>query len=361
MGKYNLDIYYDYIDSVEHLNFLKYLDNAQFDDAINMINNGFDINSKFILNYDTPISRTVFDLVCCREELYDFMIQNGYKVSDKYDNSLFEMAAFAPPKLFFKRLMLLISISNNEAAYLHHYVSCYGAYPKNLDLLAIKGITISKFGGLSLSELIYFDKLKLAIKFIFKGANINYHGYNTVLASSTTPLIISIEKGKLFLALLLILKGADVTISDSYGVRPFDMAVRKGYYKFAAFLNKIEPKEFKLSRKQQKDNFNLPQELIDFLNKEKKDRIIYFSSQSLVKYIEFYSYDDITWFNYKKNLLIDLVSYVDGYSTPMFVLNTKNNKVYGIDFEHNDLSLIADWNKFYKNMEFYVNKYINGE
>ena len=100
---------------------------------------------------------------------------------------------------------------------------------------------------------------------------------------------------------------------------------------------------------------------LEVISVKKYDYKFKYNNKVIQKNIEFYSYDDIVWFNYKKNKVIDLVSYVDNFSTPIFVLNLKNNKVYGMDNEHDNLTLLADWDEFYKKMEYYVDGYISGK
>lgn len=379
---YGLECYFDNIESVLHLQFLKYLNDGNFIAAEEMLKDGFDINSKFNLEFylnDGLRLRevTLFDLVYDKEILFDFMIINGYKVSKTYDNSLLMMARDCKPKFFKKRLRYLQEISTKDAQYLHYMVCCYGNYIKNIDLLSKKGITISEFGGCSLSQLISFkndnsvrqpnkkgkkiNENKLIRKLIKGGADVNYNKYNTVLASTSTPLMNAVKIGDVSLVKFLIKYGADVTIGDEFGVRPKDIAIREGNIKLAKYLSKFEPLEYIKERVKEKNEFNIPEELVKFLKSDKNTRCIKFSNDSIVKYIEFYSYDDIVWFNYKKNKVIDLVSYVDNFSTPIFVLNLKNNKVYGMDNEHNNLTLLADWDKFYKNMEYYVDGYIRGK
>lgn len=371
---YGLECYFDNIESVLHLQFLKYLNCGNFIAAEEMIEKGFDINSKFNLEFylnDGLRLRevTLFDLVYDKEILFDFMIINGYKVSKTYDNSLLMMARDCKPKFFKKRLRYLQEISTRDAQYLHYMVCCYGRYIKNIDLLSEKGITISEFGGCSLSHLISFkndnfvrevkfNENKLIRKLIKGGADVNYNKYDTVLASTSTPLMNAVEIGDIGLVKYLIKYGADVTLTDQYGVRAKDIAIRQGNVKLIKLLNKYESPEYKAAREKEKNEFNIPEELVKFLKSDKNNRCIKFSNDSIVKNIEFYSYDDIVWFNYKKNKVIDLVSYVENFSTPMFVLNLKNNKVYGLDNAHDNFTLLADWDKFYKKMEYYVDGYI---
>jgi ankyrin repeat protein len=282
------------------------------------------------------------------------------------------MARDCKPKFFKKRLRYLQEISTRDAQYLHYMVCCYGRYIKNIDLLSEKGITISEFGGCSLSHLISFkndnfvrevkfNENKLIRKLIKGGADVNYNKYDTVLASTSTPLMNAVVIGDIGLVKYLIKYGADVTLTDQYGVRAKDIAIRQGNVKLIKLLNKYESPEYKAAREKEKNEFNIPEELVKFLKSDKNNRCIKFSNDSIVKNIEFYSYDDIVWFNYKKNKVIDLVSYVENFSTPMFVLNLKNNKVYGLDNEHDNFTLLADWNQFYKKMEYYVDGYIRGK
>jgi len=375
---YGLNYLYDKVESASHLQLLKYLNTGDFSSAAEMIENGFDINSKFKLFDGYSFKEvTLFDLVYDIEILFDFMIFNGYKVSNTYDNTLLMMARDCKPKFFKKRLRYLKEITTQEAQYLHYMVCCYGSYIKNIDLLSAKGITISEFGGCSLSHLISFkndeffkklnerrpliNKNKLIKKLIKGGADVNYNKYDTVLANTSTPLMCAVKIGDIGLVKYLLRYGADVTLTDEYGVRAKDIAIRQGNVKLVKLLSKYESSEYKALREEEKKQFNIPEELVSFLKKDKQDRCIRFSDDSIVNNIKFYSYDDIVWFNYKKTKVIDLVSFVEDYSTPMFVLNLKNNKVYGIDNEHDNFTLLADWNKFYKKMEYYVDGYIRGK
>lgn len=359
---YNINFFCNNVDGSLLPDVLKYFLDGDYKKVQDLIDNGYDLNKKIVFG-KFKYEASLLEIACVQNDdvMFDFLIDNGFVVSDTYDKSLLYAARFCRPGLFLKRLKYLKTISFEDALELLDHTCSYGNYVDNIDLLDRKGIKIFKYGGSALLNAAWNGKKWLVKKLIKGGVDVNFHMPDMVFPYAPTALILAIKEGHLDIARYLIKKGADINIMDIYGNGPIDVAIKKGYIKFVDYLRKFESKEAKIEREKIKSEFDLPEELIKFMKSSKSVRRITFSKNCCTKFVEFYSYDNMIWFDYKKKTVIDLVASIDNYSSPIFVFNPKDSKVYGIDIEHGIFRKLATWNKFYDNMEYYVNGFLRGD
>lgn len=102
----------------------------------------------------------------------------------------------------------------------------WGKRPENIQVLEQAGITVEKFGGEAFRAAVSEGNTKLARLLLEKGADINYHKPDMVFPYASTPVTEAARSNNFPMVRWLIEQGADITIADKYGDRPYTVAVQ---------------------------------------------------------------------------------------------------------------------------------------
>ena len=120
----------------------------------------------------------------------------------------------------------------------------WGKRPENISVLEKAGISIAKFGGEAFRAAVSDGYAELARLLLEKGADINYHKPDMVFPYASTPVTEATRSNNFLMVRWLIEQGADITIADKYGDRPYSVAVQNKNQEMADFLKALEPEEW---------------------------------------------------------------------------------------------------------------------
>jgi hypothetical protein len=216
---------------------------------------------------------------------------------------------------------------------------------------------------------------------ISKGTiDINYNGKDKVFVSNSTPLQWSVIRGNLNIVKLLLENGADLSITDKWGYRPFNEAVeaandRWGYRALDKSIGKYdkeilevikihEPKEWHQREWciERLKKLELPDEVIEFLGSE--NRRINLQESEWTNYVEFYALDEIRVFKWKDMTFVDLVYNVDDYGNMGVISWIPEHKSFAcLDIEHEMFGFIQGltWKEFMENPTRYIDGSLSWE
>lgn len=112
----------------------------------------------------------------------------------------------------------------------------------------------------------------------------------------------------------LIEQGADITIADKYGDRPYTVAVQNKNQEMADYLKALEPEEWhnKQEKIRQLMPYKLPAKLVEYL--KTGPLRLEFPDQEWVKWAELYSFMDVQEMTWKRKKLLSLMVQMDNYS-----------------------------------------------
>ena len=85
---------------------------------------------------------------------------------------------------------------------------------------------------------------KLAKLLLEKGADINYHKPDMVFPYASTPVTEAARSNNFLMVRWLVEQGADITLVDKYGDRPYSVAVQNKNQEMADYLKALEPEEW---------------------------------------------------------------------------------------------------------------------
>ncbi|WML33312.1 ankyrin repeat domain-containing protein [Clostridium sp. OS1-26] len=222
------------------------------------------------------------------------------------------------------------------------------------------------------------DLVKLIIS---KGsADINYNGKDKAFVCNSTPLQWAVISGNLNVVKLLLENGANVSITDKWGYRPFNEAVeaandRWGYRALDESIGKYdkeileiikihEPKEWHQREWciQSLKSFELPDEVIEFLGSE--NRKIDLKESEWTNYVEFYALDEVRVFKWNDMTFVDLVYDVDDYDNIGVMSWIPEHKSFAcLDMEHAKFGFIPGltWSEFMASPARYIDGSLSWE
>lgn len=132
----------------------------------------------------------------------------------------------------------------------------WGNRPENIPVLEKAGITVAQYGGEALRAAASEGDFTLAKLLLEKGADINYHLPDVVYPYASTPVTEAARSNNLPMVRWLFEHGADITLPDKYGDRPYTVAIRNKNQEMADYLRTLEPED--LYSKQEKPASWLP-------------------------------------------------------------------------------------------------------
>jgi len=198
-----------------------------------------------------------------------------------------------------------------------------------------------------------------------KGADVDYNKPDGTCPFGGTPLALAANFGNFEIVKLLIAHGADITLADIRGMRPYHYAAH-GYPKhseIANHLKNLEPKKFhdldaKLSKLK---SYALSDDLIAFLQGDNLHiELLEHEFYPYPKEVEFLPLIDTieTEFQGKKLLLIS--NDIDGASCEL-AWDSEKKCIGYVDIEHDEYNLVCSFAEFMESPTDIIVKIVNGE
>ena len=237
----------------------------------------------------------------------------------------------------------------------------WGKRPENIPVLEQAGITVVKFGGEAFRAAVSDGYAELAQLLLEKGADINYHKPDMVFPNASTAVTEAARHKNLPMVRWLIEQGADITIADKYGDRPYTVAVQNKNQELADCLKALEPEEWHNEQEKvcQLMPYKLPAKLVEYL--KTGPLRLEFPEQEWVKWAELYSYMDVQEMTWKRKKLLSLMVAMDNYSDHLLLWSPRDKKLWYLDIEHEEFHPLAKWDDFIADPGRYLNGMIEGE
>jgi len=234
----------------------------------------------------------------------------------------------------------------------------YGKRYENLPVIHELGHTVKQYGGEAFRKAVSDKNYNVLEFFISHHVDINYNKPDMVYPFKPTPLCVAARYVDLDMCKYLVKHGADVTITEKDGMRPYSIAVEKGDREMADFFKSIEPADFhSLNNKlDELKPYKLPKNLITFLQ---GDKLHINLSQSDFKFIEFFSLIETVPFKVKKQKLLRISKTTGDFTDINIVWNPKSKKIAYYDIEHNDLRDLCTFEEFLECPSRQLEKYFS--
>jgi len=225
-----------------------------------------------------------------------------------------------------------------------------------LPLLLELGLQLDSDGGKSFRQAVSNKQCQAVKFFIEHGFDPNLRVPDMVFPYNTTAVGVAARNNDFEMVKYLVSNGADVSLSDDYGARPYLDAVRNKNDEMAEFLKNLEPKEW--HDKNYKVAFlienGVPPDLISFLD-QPSPRID--MSNEYIRFIEFQNLENVKYVKWKRREFLDLLSNADKYPEDGFLVWLKKERKLGsADYEHERLIKLCGWSEFLANPDKWIRK-----
>ena len=225
----------------------------------------------------------------------------------------------------------------------------YGKKYEHLQIIHDLGHTVQKYGGKAFRNILTDKNYEVLDFFIHNSVDVNYNKPDSVYPFKPTPLCVAARYVDLKMCKYLVEHGADVTITEKDGMRPYSIAIEKGDMEMAEYFKSLEPTEFHdiQNKMSQLKPFKLPKALVSFLE---GDTLYFELPDSDFISIEFFPLIDTIPFKLGRRYLLRLSKELGEYNEWQIVWDPKSKKISCYDIEHQELRELCKFDEFMSDM-----------
>ena len=296
-----------------------------------------------------------------REDMVRLLVERGADLTQNGDELLFAAIKCQNYSMLSYLVEAGVRLEENQRSIYHLFSFLEGR--KNPELLTIVDrlqIDFKRYGGEPLRTAVWGGDRMLAEYLIQNGADIDYHKPDEMFPYASTPVIEAARQNDFHMVRWLVGQGADITIPDKYGDRPYTLAVQNKNQEMAAYLRNLEPEDWhnEENRAQQLAAYKMPTEMVEYL--KTGPLRLEFPEQDEVQWAELYSYMDVLEVTWKREKLLSVMAQMDNYPDYLLLWNPKDKKLWYLDVEHEEFHALATWEDFIADPGKYLNGMIIG-
>lgn len=296
-----------------------------------------------------------------REDMVRLLVERGADLTQNGDELLFAAIKCQNYSMLSYLVEAGVRLEENQRSIYHLFSLLEGR--KNPELLTIVDrlqIDFKKYGGEPLRTAVWGGDRMLAEYLIQNGADIDYHKPDEMFPYASTPVIEAARQNDFHMVRWLVGQGADITIPDKYGDRPYTLAVQNKNQEMAAYLRNLEPEDWhnEENRAQQLAAYKMPTEMVEYL--KTGPLRLEFPEQDEVQWAELYSYMDVLEVTWKREKLLSVMAQMDNYPDYLLLWNPRDKKLWYLDVEHEEFHALATWEDFIADPGKYLNGMIIG-
>ena len=236
----------------------------------------------------------------------------------------------------------------------------WGKRPENIPVLEQAGITVDKFGGEAFRAAVSEGNTKLARLLLEKGADINYHKPDMVFPNASTAVTEAARHKNLPMVRWLIEQGADITIADKYGDRPYSVAVQNRNQEMADYLKGWNRRNGTMNRKSPAAHALQAARPAGGILEDRPPALGVPGSEmgevGGALLLHGCAGDDM-----ETEKLLSLMAAMDNYSDYLLLWSPRDKKLWYLDIEHEEFHPLAKWDDFIADPGRYLNGMIEGE
>ncbi|MCR8844474.1 ankyrin repeat domain-containing protein [Paenibacillus sp. SC116] len=327
------------------------------------ISAGWDIEEGIELSEYTTLSPLDLALISERLNVVKLLVEHGVNLSVDLNPAFLRAVRYCSQDIIRyvveqgAKLDMLNQVGSGA------YSQAYYGKKKNIPLIQELGLDIKKHGGSVLRQAVSDHDLKTVSYLLDHGVDINYNEPNMVYPYRATPLTVAVRIGNIAMAKYLIERGANVTLAEKDGERPYTIAVSNKNTALAEYLKSLEPAELHEleNKKYALKAYKLPNELVRFLTGDKL-RLELDQNEYEIKYIDFFTLTDTIELKVGRQKLLRLSADIDNYGSLQLVWNPKKKGLIGCyDVEHGEYADLCSFAAFLEQPEGYLIKFLEGD
>lgn len=314
------------------------------------LNSGWDIDEPIQIGKYSEYSPLQLALVMNCVPSVQWLVEHGADLNDKENPSFLLAVRYGNKEIIDYVVAQGANINALNSVDVDAFqAALYGKKYENLQLIHDLGHTVQKYGGKAFRNAITDENYEVLDFFINNGVDINYNKPDSVYPFKPTPLCVAARYVDLQMCKYLVEHGADVTITEKDGMRPYSIATEKGDMEMAEYFKNLEPAEYhdKQNKMDQLKPFKLPKVLISFLE---GDNLYFELPDSDFISIEFLPLLDTVPFKCGRRKLLRLSKELGEYNDYQIVWDPKSKKISCYDMEHQELRELCKFDEFIADM-----------
>ncbi|MNB91445.1 Ankyrin repeats (3 copies) [compost metagenome] len=323
---------------------------------------GWDIEEGIVLSQYTTLTPLDLALISERMDVIKLLVQHGVNLNVK-NNPAFLLAV----RYCKEDIVRYIAAQGAKLDKLNQvksgaYSQAYYGNKNNIPLIHELGLDIKQHGGAVLRKAVSDHDLKTVAYLLDHGVDINYNKSDMVYPYQATPLTVATRIGNQAMVQFLIERGADVTLAEKDGDRPYTIAVSNKNTALADYLKSLEPAEFHdiENKKFELRKYKLSDELVSFLT-GKNLRLELTQNEYEIRYIDFFTLTDTIEIKIGRQKLLRLSADIDNYSDLLLMWNPKKKGLIGCyDVEHQTYADLCSFAEFLTQPEIYLINFLEG-
>ena len=310
------------------------------------LNSGWDIDEPIQIGKYSEYSPLQLALVMNCLPSVQWLVEHGADLNDEENPSFLLAVRYGNQEIIdYVANIHALNCVNVDA----FQAALYGKKYENLQLIHDLGHTVQKYGGRAFRNAITDKNYEVLDFFINNGVDINYNKPDSVYPFKPTPLCVAARYVDLLMCKYLVEHGADVTITEKDGMRPYSIAIENGDMEMAEYFKNLEPAEYhdKQNKMNQLKPFKLPKGLVSFLE---GDTLYFELPDSDFISIEFLPLIDTIPFKLGRRNLLRLSKELGEYNDYQIVWDPKSKKISCYDIEHQELRELCKFDEFIADM-----------
>ncbi|AWV36397.1 ankyrin repeat domain-containing protein [Paenibacillus odorifer] len=323
---------------------------------------GWDIEEGIVLSQYTTLTPLDLALISERMDVIKLLVQHGVNLNVK-NNPAFLLAV----RYCKEDIVRYIAAQGAKLDKLNQvksgaYSQAYYGNKNNIPLIHELGLDIKQHGGAVLRKAVSDHDLKTVTYLLDHGVDINYNKSDMVYPYQANPLTVATRMGNQAMVQFLIERGADVTLAEKDGDRPYTIAVSNKNTALADYLKLLEPAEFHdiENKKFELRKYKLSDEMVSFLT-GKNLRLELTQNEYEIRYIDFFTLTDTIEMKIGRQKLLRLSADIDNYSDLLLMWNPKKKGLIGCyDVEHQTYADLCSFAEFLTQPEIYLINFLEG-
>ena len=321
---------------------------------------GLDLNEALPLgSFSTALPLEVA-VYCNQLEITRWLLDHGAQPQSAAQPLLLAAARNGSPELLRLFLWQAGAMDSSQRERLYEEIQA-GDLPDNVQVLDQAGIPVARYGGAAFRAAVANGQMDLVQVMIQRGVDLNHHRPAPEFPFGSTPVIEAARYDDFPLVQLLVEHGADVTIPDQYGERPYILAVQNQNQEMAAYLKALEPAAWhdQQERERQLRPYCLPESMAQQL----KDGPLYleFPGFGPIQWARFHTYTDLQEFLWQGQPFLSLLADLDGYGNLLLAWNPGDHQLWYGDIEEGVFYPLATWESFLTQPGVYFNRLVTDE
>ncbi len=300
-----------------------------------LVDQGFDINKKFQMAKHT--TETPLELALCENKykVLEWLLSHNVELNDKEDPAIVMASSNCNPEIIKLLLEKGADIhAKNRVGKTAMSAALSWKKHENVSFLLKSGYDLHK-DGTSLRQAVSSKQKQVVEIFLAHGIDVNFCEPDMVYPYNSTPAHVAAENNDMEMLKLLVEHGADVTVKNRYGVRPYTCAVNNRNTEMQNFIKSLEPEAWHSEEQKLKElkRYKIPEKLMAIIRSE--NRRLDFPQNTNVKHIIFNSVTELQKVTWKNHIFIDLLREVDNYCNEGFLVwYPKTKRLAFADYEH---------------------------